>query len=113
MDLDVDESPRLQSRQAPVHALPNRGLGRRPLLDDASVQRKVEVGRVLIERVDPAVADEETFERSGEARRCEDGLRDVGDILACVGFAGEVGLRYGTLAGQHSARARRKTHVVC
>lgn len=47
----------------------------------------------MVVRVDPAVADEEPFEASGDSARSEDGLRDVRDVLASVRLAGDVRLQ--------------------
>jgi hypothetical protein len=68
----------------------------------------LQVRRVLVGPRDPAVADEEAFEVPGYVDcvdefveifvggllfvAFEDGAREVGDVLACVGFAGDVDL---------------------
>lgn len=52
----------LEVRLALVDSLAHGRLGRRALLDDARLERKVEVGRVLVRRVDPPVADQEALE---------------------------------------------------
>lgn len=76
-----------------------------PFLQDARLERKLVVGRVLVPRVDPAVADQDALEAGGESRRFEDRLRDVGDVLTRVRFAGEVGLRSDTVSGTDGVSA--------
>lgn len=71
--------------------------GRGAGLDETFFVGEGEVGEVLWGGVDPAVADEEAFDvplglGCGFGVAVEDGLRDVGDVLARVGFAGDVEL---------------------
>ena len=63
----------------------------------AAFVSELEVGEVLLDWRDPAVADEKAFDVpfvgcSGRVVAVEDRLRDVGDVLASVGLAGEVDL---------------------
>jgi len=82
----------LEVRLALFDGLAHGRLGRRALLDDSRLERKVEVGRVLVRRVDPPVADQEALEVGRHALGRQDGVGDVGDVLAGVRLAGEVGL---------------------
>jgi hypothetical protein len=96
-----------------VHIFPDLCFRRRTLLDDAGVESKVEVSGILVVRINPAVADEETLELRRDAVAGENGLGNVRNVLACekkervsdlsplfrrspsltcVGFAGDVGL---------------------
>jgi hypothetical protein len=78
----TDASPRLQPRQTRRDVLAHLGLDVGPLLDDAGFKGKVEVGGVLVVRVDPAVSNEQPPELGRYSRRCEDRGRNVRNVLA-------------------------------
>jgi hypothetical protein len=60
-----------------VHIFPDLCFRRRTLLDNAGVESKVEVSGILVVRIDPAVADEETLKLGRDTVGGEDGLGDV------------------------------------
>ena len=92
MNFDLSRLHRLELRGARVDLLPQVLLDVRALLDDARRERKLEVGRVLVDGVDPAVPDEETLELSRELSRFEDRVGDVRDVLPRVRLACDEGL---------------------
>lgn len=65
VDLDLSRLKRLQPRRAGVDFFPQARLHVRALLDDARGECELEICRVLVDRVYPAVPDQEALQLCG------------------------------------------------
>lgn len=88
MDPDIlDAAIAVQLVHARIDVFLDARLRRRTRFNDTGLECELEISRVLVVGINPSVPDEQALELGRYPSRLEDGVGDVGDVLAGVGLS--------------------------